>query len=258
MGLKYDSIPKLRGAKDWDLWRIRIRALLAEKGYIDAINSRKEFSKNTTKEIIESYNEERKKISIKAAAIIRLTLDDAPLIQTKNIEESDAEELYNRLKTLYEPKGFSSEFLIAKELFSTTLKRSNNSIENYLTKIRSLTDDLSARDKAIPVEIIAAYTLNNLTKEYDYIVAAINQSFRNKEQIDLDNLFSQIVDESRRIQDKEEKEEVALYTKTKNTDRKEPKRCFYCEKIGHIARNCRIKKKEEEKEEKEEKATIAL
>ena len=129
------KIPKLKGSTDWDLWRIRLRALLAEKGYIDAIKPKKEFSKSTPKETIESYNEERLSNSIKAAAVIRLNLGDSPLIQTKNIDEDDAEELYNRLKTLYEPKGFSSEFLISKELFSTTLREEGNSIKKYLTKI---------------------------------------------------------------------------------------------------------------------------
>ncbi|MGA2668647.1 MAG: hypothetical protein ABSF32_06975, partial [Ignavibacteria bacterium] len=40
----------------------------------------------------------------------------------------------------YELKGFSSEFLIYKELFETTLSRLGNSIENYLNQIKRLTD----------------------------------------------------------------------------------------------------------------------
>jgi hypothetical protein len=190
MDFKHSTVPKLKGSQDWDLWKIRIRALLAEKGYIDGIKSKKEFPKNTAKDIIDTYIEERKETTIKAAAILRLHLGDGPLIQTKNIKEDDAEALYNKLKVLYEPKGFSSEFLIAKELFSTILGGCGNSIEQYLSKIRSLTDDLAVRNKAISIEIIAAYTLNNLTREYDYIVAAINQAFRKEEEINLDDLFS--------------------------------------------------------------------
>jgi hypothetical protein len=251
-------IPKLKGSSNWDLFKIRIRAILAEKGYISAIKPEKAFPKSTAKEILEEEKEKRAEIAIKASAIIRLNLDDGPLIQTKNIEEDNAEKLFNRLEALYEPKGFSSEFLIAKELFSTTLSRCGNSIEAYLTKIRQYTDDLAARDKAIPIEIIAAYTLNNLTREYDYIIAAINQTFRNEEEIDLDDLFSQILDESRRIEAREP-QETALYShyKAKNKpngfkrEPKKPIKCYRCEKIGHIARNC-------DKEEKEDSATLTL
>lgn len=233
------KLSKLKGSKDWELWRVRIRALLAKKGYIETIKPKKEFPKGSAKETIEAYIEERREASIKAAAIIRLNLDDGPLIQTKNVEEDNAEKLYSRLETLYEPKGFSSEFLIAKELFSTTLARSENSIERYLTRIRSLTDDLAAKDKAIPTEIIAAYTLNNLTSEYDYIVAAINQTFRNEEEIDLDDLFSTIIDESRRIEAKKPNH-MALNTQNKVTEKKrKPLKCYKCQGLGHIARNCR-------------------
>jgi hypothetical protein len=61
--------------------------LLAEKDYIDGIKSKKELPKSTAKDIIDTYIEKRKEISIKAATIIRLHLGDGPLIQTKNIKK---------------------------------------------------------------------------------------------------------------------------------------------------------------------------
>src|SRR3981189_1011915 len=136
--------------------------------------------------------------SYKAAALIRLSLEDGPLIQTRGI--TDAMALWDRLKALYEPKGFSSEFLTCKELFSTTLAKCGNSMEGYLTKVKRLTDDLAARNLAIPNKVIAAYTLNNLTPEYEHTVAIISQTFRsNQADIDLVQLFSQLADESRRL-----------------------------------------------------------
>ena len=51
-------IPKLKGSSNWDLFKIRIRAILAEKGYISAIKPEKVFPRNTAKEIIEEEKED--------------------------------------------------------------------------------------------------------------------------------------------------------------------------------------------------------
>jgi len=116
--------------------------------------------------------------SKKAIAYIRLALADGPLLQTRNI--TDPCRLWQKLQALYEPKGFSSDFLICKELFETTLSKMDNSIENYLNQIKRLTDDLSARNLTILNKVIAAWTLNNLTSEYENTVAMISQSIRAK------------------------------------------------------------------------------
>ena len=57
------------------------------------------------------------------------------------------------LKNLYSPKGFSSEFLIYKELFETTLSK-YSSMEEYLNKIKQLTDQLKAKGIELPNQVI--------------------------------------------------------------------------------------------------------
>ena len=49
----------------------------------------------------------------------------------------------------YSPKGFSSEFLICKELFETTLSK-YSSMEEYLNKVKQLTDQLKAKGIELP------------------------------------------------------------------------------------------------------------
>lgn len=193
------KITKLQGSSNWELWAIRMEAVLTEKGYNDVITPKEEpetaDSKPQTRSAskkaetgTETDDTERQTRAKKAIAYIRLSLADGPLLQTRNI--SDPCQLWAKLKALYEPKGFSSEFLICKELFETTLSRFNNSIEDYLNQIKRLTDDLSARDLAIPNKVVAAWTLNNLTSDYENTVAMISQSIRTSQtEINLDNLF---------------------------------------------------------------------
>jgi hypothetical protein len=126
---------------------------------------------NLTSESLKRQNRAKKAITY-----IRLALSDGPLLQTRNITDSCL--LWFKLKALYEPKGFSSEFLIYKELFEITLSRLGNSIENYLNQIKRLTDDLSARNLVILNKVITAWTLNNLTSDYENTVTMISQFIR--------------------------------------------------------------------------------
>ena len=61
-------IPKLKGSSNYDIWAIRMKAYLVERGFYKVL---------TTKDRkAEAYEQE----SRKANALIRLTLEDSPLI----------------------------------------------------------------------------------------------------------------------------------------------------------------------------------
>ena len=100
------------------------------------------------------------------------------------------------MQDLYRPKGFTSQFLICKELFNTSLAKYKN-IENYLNQVKRLADELIANDLAISERVLIAWTLNNLTPEYESAVAIISQAIRTgKGDLSLDDLFAQLLDES--------------------------------------------------------------
>ena len=120
-------------------------------------------------------------------------------------------EAWKLLKNLYSPKGFSSELLVYKELFETTLSK-YSSIEEYLNKVKQLTDQLKAKGIELPNQVIVAWVLNNLTSPYEGFVTMITQSYRtNSTTINLENLFSNLLDESRRQVSKDQ--EIALVTR---------------------------------------------
>ena len=54
----------------------------------------------------------------KALSIIRLSLEDSPLLLVKDINCPFS--LWNKLRELYEAKGFSSNYLISRQLINTT------------------------------------------------------------------------------------------------------------------------------------------
>src|SRR5690349_10738345 len=93
------KIPKLKGSSNYDIWAIRIQSILIEKGYLDYINT-----DYTT--IIQEDNSEvnLESIANKATALIKLSLEDGPLLQTRFLDNPYT--LWNTLRNLYEATGF--------------------------------------------------------------------------------------------------------------------------------------------------------
>ena len=64
------KIPKLKGSTNYNIWSIRAKAFLTEKGYYDILTA------PTEERLKPKYIQD----SVKATALIRLTLEDSPLI----------------------------------------------------------------------------------------------------------------------------------------------------------------------------------
>jgi len=149
------NIEPLKGEQNYELWNIRIESLLAKEGltkYLKIPN----FGYEPVVEGEEPINESPE--AAKTTAIIKLNLADGPLLQIRHIFK--AFDVWAALKDLYSPKGFSSEFLLCKELFDTTLKGNNHRMENYLNQVKRLYDQLTAKDVIIPEKVIFAWVLN--------------------------------------------------------------------------------------------------
>jgi hypothetical protein len=263
------KIPKLLGSTNWDIWSIRIESILIEKGYVDLCQTSEESfiatlnNENLTPKEANTRLESRRALALKALAYIRLSLADGPLLQTKSIR--DPYELIQSLKNLYELRGFSSEFISCKTLINTKLSNCKGNIEVYLQEFRRIINDLESKDIHLPKNFIAALVLNNLTKEYDYIVTIITQNIRSDSIVNLDTIYSQLIDESKRLKytntsssrlnsestkpssNKADNDiEMSNVTKkpfskpsnTFNKSNSKAIRCNFCSKTGHLEEKC--------------------
>jgi len=248
------QIEPLRGEKNYELWSIRMSALLLKEGlaqYIKIVN----FSYSA---VIENETlVEPDQNTIKAEALIKLNLFDGLLLQVRHI--SKPYKVWKALENLYSPKGFSSEFPLCKELFDTTLEKLNNKMELYLNQVKRLYDQLTAKNVIIPEKVIFAWVLNNLSPNYETLITTITQSIRvnSSSSIKLEELFSNLIDESKRLKHRDSGE-TALYTTkqkskykpcnankvTKNKSNNLNKNlnksiiCEHCRKKGHKIEKC--------------------
>ena len=88
-----------------------------------------------------------------------------------------------------------------------------NSMEEYLNKVKQLSDQLKAKNLELPKQVIIAWVLNNLTDNYDGLVSNITQSLRtNIDSYTLETLFSNLLDESKRQESNEANTDQALIT----------------------------------------------
>ena len=76
------KFPRLKGSTNYEIWSIRMEAAITDKGYYDVMTP---IDLNEPEEIAN-----RTQRSYKAAALIRLSLEDGPLIQTRGINDSMA------------------------------------------------------------------------------------------------------------------------------------------------------------------------
>jgi hypothetical protein len=223
-------VTRLSGQANYDIWCIRMKAALTEKEVAATIKQNAVF---TTAE------------DEKALSMIQLALDDGPLLQVRQCET--AATVWASLENLYSPKGFSSEFLICKELFETNLEGCNNSMETFLNTIKRLTDELKAKKLQLPDQVVLAWVLNNLTADYDAFTAIITQSLRtDSSTIKLENLFASLIDESRRQRSKDTGS-TALFTNgskkrkfqpSKSNNKRPRYTCTHCQKTGHSHERC--------------------
>ena len=70
------KIPKLRGSSNYDIWSIRIQSILVEKGYLEVI------AENFIDKALDNTAqiEALKVIASKATTLIKLSLEDGPLL----------------------------------------------------------------------------------------------------------------------------------------------------------------------------------
>ncbi|POS82106.1 hypothetical protein EPUL_006658 [Erysiphe pulchra] len=153
-------------------------------------------------------------INSSALSSIQLCLDDGPLLQVKHIKRANL--IWKSLENLYCATEFSSEFILCRDFFDTKLSKFY-SMEEYLNRVKQLSDDLKAKDMPLPRQILFAWILNNLSPEYRPVVSSITQSLRNnKDAFTTESLFANLLDESKRLRFEDDNNNTVLYTSSNN------------------------------------------
>jgi len=105
------NVPKLQGSINYDVWALRASAFLTKEGLRSTI----------TEPLADAVAMDATSISNndKALSCIVLLIEDGPLLYIQH--ETLAWKAWKLLKEYYQPRGFTSDFLLAKQFLDTSL-----------------------------------------------------------------------------------------------------------------------------------------
>ena len=152
MASKLANIQKLKGSENYQGWVIMAKAYLIREGLQEAI---------TNSDPLPDRVQEK-------------SLGDITLLCEYNVAHhvvhcTTGFEAWKTLKNLYNSDGFTSKYLLLQKLYSTK-QADFESVEAYVSKLKSLIDNLESQDLKMPKEVNIAWLLQNLEPEFDAFV----------------------------------------------------------------------------------------
>ena len=144
-------IDSLSGEENYELWSIRMKSVLAKDELVKHIQEEDYEYTSVTEGFEKTIPTSQAE---KAMTLLKLSLLDDPLLQIHHLSKPYT--VWKTLERLYSSKDFSSEFLLCKELFNTTLDSSEKKIKMYLNTVKRLNDQLKTKDIDIPEKVIFA------------------------------------------------------------------------------------------------------
>jgi len=264
-------VPKLTGA-NYATWKTKMEMLLIRAGLWSIVSQRKLRPTPTTASGSASSSRTRSNTAgpssddndtavqkwdenaERATAEIFLYLDER--VERRVLKIRNPVELWGKLQTFYERKGFSSRFYLWQKLFTLKLadyrkRDEGNTIELYLDAFRSHVQQLRSSGAPVSNEIEASALLNGLDDGYESFIVSTTQSIRQTadDEIDVEQLVSQLCDEDRRRTSGQTSTEIgdpntgsALNAHGKRrypsqSDKPRPT-CNHCDRDGHRQDDC--------------------
>jgi hypothetical protein len=219
MAGKLGQITKLKGSENYQGWAIMAKAHLLREGLQEAIAS----AENT---------HDRMQEKSLADIILMCEYDTANHIQACQT----GFEAWKILKDLYNSDGFTSKYLLLQKFYQTS-QADFETVEAYVSKLKSILDNLASQDLKMPEMANIAWLLQNLEPEFGPFVAQVTQSLRvNPQAYNWESLTANLLDEAKRLEvsNKPSIQYVKNWKKNKTTTIF----CKYCKLRGHTDNNC--------------------
>ncbi|KAH9754460.1 hypothetical protein KPL71_015451 [Citrus sinensis] len=244
MGTKI-NLEKFTGQKDFNMWKIKMEALLITQGLGNAIEP--DFKKDRLEGSSSTTPEQTAEIDKKARSTIILSLGDSVIREVA--KERTVAGLWSKLENLYMTKSLANRLYIKKKMFSLRMIE-GSSLDEHIDEFNKVCDALETIDEGLSDESKALLLISSLPKSYEHFVDAL---LYGRQSLSLEEVKSALG--TKKLEDKQEKADSESGEglmargrpekregKGKKQGRSKSKqkqlKCFHCHKEGHFKRDC--------------------
>lgn len=239
------NIAKLNNA-NFQVWKCKVELLLTREDLWHTIDADRPAAPDA----------QWLKADRQARATIGLLIEDDQLRHIRNA--TNAKEAWTALQAYHQKASLTNQVFLFKKIFSMKLSE-NGDMEKHLNAMLNSVDQLAALGETLKDKMIIALILCSLPESYNTLITALET--RNEDELTVELVKSKLLDEDsrrRNTKDMDEREDKALKTQSKKFEKtsmsnKNVKNitCFFCQKTGHVKKDCRKYMKWKAAKEKE-------
>lgn len=237
MSVNYiQSVPKLKGRENYDVWCFAAENLLVLEGMIHCIRP-------------DSAKEIKPDDDAKTKAKLIMTIDPGLYVHIR--ETKSSQELWNKLKNMFDDSGFSRKITLLRHLIS--IRQENcETMTAYVTQVVETAQRLKGTGFAITDEWVGSLLLAGLPEKFSPMIMAVEHSGI---QITTDAIKSKLIDMEVSWNSESETSGAAFAIKkryspsNKNGGKFDTSRvtggkqiknitCFKCREVGHFRNQC--------------------
>ncbi|KAH9647652.1 hypothetical protein KPL70_025267 [Citrus sinensis] len=247
------DLEKFTGKNDFNMWKVKMEALLITQGLGDALEpvTKKEGKEESSSKTPEMAAE----IDKKARSTIILSLGDSVIREVA--KEKTVADLWAKLEKIYMTKSLANRLYIKRRMF--TLKMAEgSSLDDHIDEFNQVCNTLETIDEGLDDEGKALLLVSSLPRSYSNLVDALMYG---RSTLSLDEVKAAL--NTRGLQEKSgnmmHAEGLSVKGKFNKNDGKKKKqkqdksksqnkKCFHCNKEGHFKRDCQeLKNKNKER-----------
>jgi len=175
---------------DWQVWSEQFLARARRKGFKDILRGKETVPSDGDFAKADLLNEEGKRMK-KLRDLNDLAYESLLLMidgksqggkvafkivsgcKTDELSDGDAALAWKRLSKKYEPKTAPSRLMLKKRFNASVLRSARDDPDEWLTDLESLKDRLIEAGSRMDDDELLEHALNNLPKEYEHVVAKL-------------------------------------------------------------------------------------